>query len=93
MEFQTVLYTEPVASSKLPSEHENCFLILHTCMRLFCNSSLLNDEDVINDIARIFVENTIDLFRRNFVSYNIHNFIHLTDDVRNFGNVDNFSCF
>lgn len=33
------------------------------------------------------------MYDQYFVSYNVHSLIHICDDVRNFGNLDSFTCF
>ncbi len=40
-----------------------------------------------------FVADSINLYGQQFVSANVHNLIHLTDDVRNFGPLDSFSAY
>ncbi len=34
-----------------------------------------------------------EIYGKEFLSYNVHNLIHLPDDVRYFGNLDSFSAF
>ncbi len=40
-----------------------------------------------------FVADSINLYGQQFLSANVHNLIHLTDDVRNFGPIDSFSAY
>lgn len=40
-----------------------------------------------------FVETFIEVYGKSYVSYNVHNLKHIVDDVRNFGQFDNFSSF
>jgi len=42
---------------------------------------------------KYFIINSQKLYGPDFISYNIHNFLHLSDCVRLFGSLDNFSAF
>nr|CAH0112032.1 unnamed protein product [Daphnia galeata] len=50
-----------------------------------------------NDYAKqllvLFVTEARAIYGEKFLSYNVHNLIHLADDVRHFGNLDSFSAF
>ena len=60
---------------------------------------LVNDEDCVKYaqyaevLLKTFVKDVIKLYGPKFISYNIHNLIHLPDDVMNYGYLDNFSSF
>nr|XP_047143035.1 uncharacterized protein LOC124817240 [Hydra vulgaris] len=40
-----------------------------------------------------FVENAMEIYGRGFISYNVHGLIHIAEDVKKFGPLDNFSAF
>jgi hypothetical protein len=40
-----------------------------------------------------FISNSIQIYGPDFISHNIHNFLHLSDCVKLFGSLDNFSAF
>jgi len=40
-----------------------------------------------------FASNYGNIYGNEYLSHNIHNVIHLANDVKTFGNLDNFSCF
>lgn len=49
--------------------------------------------DYANGLLRTFVNNAAVLYGRDMMVYNVHGLIHLADDVRRFGCLDNFSAF
>ncbi len=40
-----------------------------------------------------FVENSVILYEKSFVSYNVHGLIHLAEDVKRYGPLHHFSSF
>ena len=40
-----------------------------------------------------FVENAMEIYGRGFISYNVHGLIHIAEDVKKFGSLDNYSAF
>lgn len=40
-----------------------------------------------------FIRTFGDIYGKQFINYNVHNLIHLNDDVLKFGSLDNFSAF
>ena len=44
-------------------------------------------------LLRDFVKKSINLYGLQFVSSNVHNLIHVPNDVFNFGNLDSFSAY
>jgi len=46
-----------------------------------------------NEILRTFVHNALALYCHEMMVYNVHALVHLADDVRRFGSVDEFSAF
>lgn len=70
------------------------FLKLHCAIRLLIKPKL-NDVEInkAQKLLESFVSDSVNIYGRNFLSYNIHCLIHLTEDVRKFGSLDHFSCF
>ena len=92
---QFLLYTGPVVlKGIIPEDLFNHFLTLHLAVRLLCSVSLvkLHTENARN-LLRNFVSNCQILYGQSFMSYNVHNLIHLSDDAAKFGALDNFSAF
>lgn len=46
-----------------------------------------------NDLMKHFICQTIKIYGPDFISHNIHNFLHLSDCVKLYGSLDNFSAF
>ncbi|XP_067668227.1 uncharacterized protein [Haliotis asinina] len=90
-----LLYTGPVALSSVlsPVLYRNFLLFVTgiTCLispklsRYFC--------DYAQELLCLFVHNFADLYGRDMLVYNVHALVHLSDDVKNFGPLDNFSAF
>lgn len=72
------------------------FLCLHCAIRIMaspelcCQTTYLEFADVL---LRHFVEHFGEMYGYEFVNHNVHNLIHLKNDVSKFGNLDKFSCF
>jgi len=70
------------------------FLSLVVAVRILCSKKL---HIYLNDYAKClllyFVENFGKLYGFEFVSYNVHNLVHICDDVKQFGTLDSFSCY
>ena len=49
--------------------------------------------DYANGLLRTFVNNAAALYGHDTMVYNVHALIHLADDVKRFGCLDNFSAF
>jgi len=92
---QFLLYTGPVAlAGNLPPVLYQHFLVLHVAISLLCHSQrCVEFRDYAKSLLRYFVEAFMELYGRKFVSHNVHNLIHLADDVANFGHLANFSAF
>lgn len=46
-----------------------------------------------NSLLLYFVSNYGSIYGEEYVSHNVHNLLHLSNDVQSFGSLDNFSCF
>lgn len=70
------------------------FMTLHCAMRILCDPDLhLVYNDFANNLMIYFVKNFSTIYGREYVSHNIHNLIHLANDSKSWGVVDNFSAF
>ena len=57
---------------------------------------LINNEENIKyaeELLEYFVEHFEVLYGKQYISHNVHNLLHLCNDVRKFGVLDNFSAF
>ena len=92
---QFLLFTGPVVlKDVLPKELYSNFLLLHVAISCLVSPHY---SQVYCDFARKllmrFVEHCLSAYGQDFVVYNVHNLIHLPDDVRRYGPLDNISCF
>ena len=79
----------------LPDNLYDHFLCFHVAMVLLSNEEQCAKPEIINycsGLLKKFVSDSILLYGQQFVSANVHNLIHLPDDVRNFGSLDSFSA-
>ncbi|CAH0552611.1 unnamed protein product [Brassicogethes aeneus] len=92
---QIALYSGPVIfKGILKNFAYQHFLLFHVAMRILVSS---NSNKILQNfaetISKFFVTNCEEIYGPIFLSYNIHGFLHLTDDVRRFGPLDSFSAF
>ncbi|OXU16990.1 hypothetical protein TSAR_005508 [Trichomalopsis sarcophagae] len=55
-----------------------------------------NSEDYLNyaeNLLKYFVKTFEKIYGTNYIAHNVHNVLHLVDDVRRFGHLDRFSAF
>lgn len=92
---QFLLYTGPVVIYGLLGEHlYKHFLLLHSAIRVLISKSPSKQHLTFAELAlQKFVFRADNLYGRTFNSYNVHGLLHLTDDVRRFGNLDSYSAF
>lgn len=70
------------------------FLLFHAIIRCLTKQSISESDLEFADLAvKEFIPATAKLFGESVGSYNYHIMKHIVDDVRNFGNLDNFSAF
>lgn len=94
-EFRTfILYTGPVVlKSMLKRVYYQHFLCLHVCLTVLLSHRFENLLDFIKDLLKYFVNKFGELYGVQFMSHNIHSLLHLCDDYKKFGSLDNCSCF
>ncbi|EZA55734.1 hypothetical protein X777_04153 [Ooceraea biroi] len=92
---QLLLYTAPVVYYGLvdPAAYKH-FLLLHSAIRVLVSSSLSEDSlDFAHRALRMFVNRAEDIYGPEFLSYITHCLLHIVDDVRRFGSLDELSMF
>ncbi|XP_071572521.1 uncharacterized protein [Temnothorax nylanderi] len=92
---QFLLYTGPVVlKSVLRKDLYNHFLSLSVAIRILSDPKLCL---VMNGYARSllcwFVSHYGELYGPEYITYNVHNLVHLASDVTRFGCLDKFSAF
>lgn len=95
-EYRTfLLYTGPILlKGRIKSSLYQHFLLLHSAIKiLISNETYLSLNDVANDLLRQFVKDYPDLYGEEYVTYNVHGLIHITNFVKIHGPLDKFSAF
>lgn len=92
---QFLLYTGPVVlCNNLPNDKYLNFLVLSVSVRILLSPTLCVQYcDYSENLLKYFVENFAHLYGQEFLAYNVHSLIHLAQDARRFGPLDNVSCF
>lgn len=92
---QFLLYTGPsVLKGKLGNKFYKHFLCLHISLRILTDKHyclLLND--YARQLLEYFVKKYAELYGTQYVTYNVHNLLHLCDEVKLHGALDNYSAF
>lgn len=92
-----LLYDGPVLLQNVLSEDKyNHFIKLHVAIKLLIDPHKTTNAETIDlaeDLLRQFVQDYEHMYGERYVSYNIHNLLHLASDVRVYGCLDNFSAF
>lgn len=69
-------------------------MLLHCGIRLLLHSeTCIIYNDLANDILKQFVTQYPNLYGNEYVTYNVHGLIHLSDFVKIHGSLENFSSF
>ncbi|XP_076242314.1 uncharacterized protein LOC143184162, partial [Calliopsis andreniformis] len=94
---QFLLYTSPIVLrpvlQKKVYEH---FLTLHVAVTILVSPTLINTKQNIKyaeDLLKYFVQHFDQVYGEQYISHNVHNLLHVCNDVRKFGVLDNFSAF
>ncbi|KAL1516234.1 hypothetical protein ABEB36_000153 [Hypothenemus hampei] len=92
-----LLYTGPlVLQSVLKPEVYEHFLCFHIAISILTNPKLIKNEqffEYADKLLNCFVENFEILYGKQYISHNVHSLLHLCDEVKKFGVLDNFSAF
>jgi len=97
-EFRTfLLYTGPVVLQHyLKKNIYEHFLSLHIAMSILISpimSKISSYVDYAEALLKHFVSTFECLYGKCFISHNIHNLVHLCNDVKKYGPLDSFSAF
>lgn len=87
-------YGTVLMNSVLKREQFEHFLLLHSAIFILSNEHFIKKYiDVAESSLRKFVFTSKNIMGEDFIVYNVHNLIHLTDDVRKYGSINEYSCF
>ncbi|KAL2102313.1 hypothetical protein ACEWY4_001481 [Coilia grayii] len=92
---QLLLYTGPVLfKAVLNSAVYQHFLLLFVAIFILSNDKLVAAHlDYANSALNVFVRHFRVMYGDMYVSYNVHNLVHLANDVKLHGNLNTFSAF
>jgi len=90
-----MLYTGPFLFKHIISlPAYNNFIIFNIVMRILsCTKTVYSQNEYAQSLAKHFVKTFGHVYGRGNVSYNVHSFIHLPNDAKKYGVIDNFSSF
>lgn len=94
---QFLLYTGPsVLKTVLNRDIYTHFLTLHVAVSILISPMLTtnkNNVDYAEKLLQHFVESFEKIYGKEYMSHNVHNLLHLSNEVRKFGPLDSFSSF
>ncbi|XP_050547917.1 uncharacterized protein LOC126909525, partial [Daktulosphaira vitifoliae] len=90
-----LLYFGPIVlKGRLKNHLYNHFMLLHCAVRLLINPEVCySHNSLAKNLLYKFVEEYSGLYGQEYVGYNVHNLIHMTDFVLFHGELDTFSAF
>lgn len=90
-----LLYLGPIILDKyLDKVYLKHFCVIHTAVRILCHpEDCLRNNAYANELMTYFVKTFKVLYGESNIVYNVHNLIHLCQDVQNNGCLDTFSAF
>lgn len=93
---QFLFYTGPVVlKSVLENKYYKNFLALFIASSILISPSLCSDQNLeyAHSLLIYFVKSFSLLYGKEFESHNVHNLLHIVNDVKKFGSMDSFSAF
>lgn len=92
---QFLLYTGPIIlKDYLPKKIYVHFLTLHIAVTILVNPSLVTEYlDYAQTLLEHFVMSFSIIYGKQYITYNVHNILHICTDAKKFGPLDMFSAF
>lgn len=94
---QFLLYTGCVVLKDILSHDAYYnFLTLHVTISILVNPTIQHHPEYItyaSELLNHFVTSFEKIYGARYVSYNVHNLLHLSNDVKEYGSLDSFSAF
>jgi len=92
---QFLLYTCPVILKDiLHPQVMDHIMTLHVAVRILCSKSLLQKySDYAQALFQHFIDTFIILYGKQYVSHNVHGLLHIVNDAKLLGTLDEFSAF
>ncbi|CAG9812980.1 unnamed protein product [Phaedon cochleariae] len=82
-----------ILNGLIDEKHFLNFLSLHISARIFSNNSPDNLFEFATSLLEYFVKSFEKLYGREFLSRNVHNLLHVSDDIKTFGPLHCYSAF
>ena len=97
-EFRTfLLYTGPVVlKGVIPENLFSHFMLLSVAISILLSASLCAQApwvEFANEALDVFVEQCAEIYGREWQTYNMHTLVHLSQEAKTYGALDNVSCF
>ena len=92
---QFLLYTGPLVLSGVLSKRRFChFLLLSVAIRLLLDNSATPEKLSYSEkLLQLFVSEFGQIYGDESLVYNVHSLIHIVDDARKYGSLDQVSAF
>ena len=78
-------------TSIMPRSQYGHFLLFCVAMRILLAPKC--DATLCSSLLKKFAERCVRLYGKGFVTYNVHSAIHLYEDYKNFGTLEQINCF
>ena len=90
-----ILYIGPsVLKGVLPPPLYDHFMLFHVAIKILSSPDTCRKYNSFSKaLLHHFIRESSKLYGGHFVTYNVHCLIHLSDDAKRFGPLDEFSCF
>ncbi|KAL2098326.1 hypothetical protein ACEWY4_007533 [Coilia grayii] len=90
-----LLYTGPASlKGRVSTEIFNNFMLLSVAMTILLSVSLVGDyTDYAHTLLLAFVKHCSQLYGREYIGYNMHALLHLSEQTTTYGALNNLSCF
>lgn len=91
---QFLFYTRLIVlRNELREDLYQHFVTLHVAVRILASKDLHEHLNYAQVLLEHFVDSFAILYKSYLVSHNVHGLLHITEDVKHFGSIDNFSAF
>ncbi|KAL2083764.1 hypothetical protein ACEWY4_021537 [Coilia grayii] len=90
-----LLYTGPAClKGRVPTSIYDNFILLSVAMTILLSVNLVeNKADYAHSLLMAFVNHCSKLYGREYIGYNMHALLHLSEETKKYGVLDNISCF
>ena len=88
-------YVGPIVLKNiLPEREYNNFIVFHVAVKLMSSKKYCHSlNSYIKNLLIFFVNDSCVIYGKEFLSYNVHNLLHLGDQILRFGPLYNFSVY